>query len=484
MRGERGRIMDRPWNRTKIVCTIGPASAEAAVLESMLAAGMDLARLNFSHGTHEDHGRVIDRLREVAGRRGAPLAVLLDLQGPRIRIGKFREGRVLLEKGDEFVITVREVEGTKREVSTSYKAIVKDVGRDDRILLADGKIELVVRGVEKDCVRTEVMTGGMLSDNKGMNIPKVSLSTRTITEKDEEDIRFGVSRGVDYIAVSFTRTAGDLAQARRIVESMGASIPIIAKIERPEALENLESIIEACDGIMVARGDLGVELPLEDVPLVQKEVIKTANSAGIPVITATQMLASMTSNPRPTRAEASDVANAILDGTDAVMLSEETAAGRFPVEAVTMMSRIADRVEGHIPVYRMAGPSACPLEESRTPVAVGDAVPKLADESGARLICAFTRSGRTALNVSKNRPRIPILGMTSDERTFRRMNLYWGVEPVLIEKAADLSSITAFLDDELKKRQKASRGDRIVIVAGFPFNRDVHSNMLLVHQVN
>jgi pyruvate kinase len=475
--------MERPWNRTKIVCTIGPASADAGVLDNMMAAGMDLARLNLSHGTHEDHGRVIERLREVSKSRGAPLAVLLDLQGPRIRIGRFRDGKALLEKGREFTISVREVEGTSRGVSTSYHALVKDVREGDRILLADGKIELVVKSVDGDDVRTEVLTGGMLSDNKGMNIPKVSLSTRTITEKDVEDIRFGVSRGVDYIALSFTRTAGDLREARGVVESMGASIPIIAKIERPEALDDLDAIIEASDGIMVARGDLGVELPLEDVPLVQKEIIKAANRAGIPVITATQMLASMTANPRPTRAETSDVANAILDGTDAVMLSEETAAGRFPVEAVTMMSKIADRVEGHIPVYRMAGPSAGCMEEARTPVAVGDAVPKLADESGACLICALTRSGRTALNVSKNRPRIPILGMTTDEKTFRKMNLYWGVEPVLVEKSSDLSALTTFLNDELKKREKASPGDRIIIVAGFPFNRDVHSNMLLVHQI-
>jgi len=475
--------MERTWNRTKIICTIGPASSGGDVLEKMLAAGMDVARLNFSHGTHERHGDVIAVLRGLAEKLQCPLAVLMDLQGPRIRIGKFKDGRVRLYKGKGFTITTRDVVGDESIVSTSFAAIVKDVHAGDTILLSDGKIELAVRKVDSENVYTEVLAGGGLSDNKGMNIPNVSLSTQTITQKDIADIMFGVKMGVDYIAVSFVRSPGDIHRAREIVEGEGARIPLIAKIERPEAIENLDGIIDVSDGIMVARGDLGVELPPEDVPLHQKEIIKKANRAGVPVITATQMLMSMVGSTRPTRAEASDVANAIIDGTDAVMLSEETAAGGFPVDAVRMMSKIAEKVENRIPAYRMIGRPAGAGVGDTAENALGETVPKLAGESGARLICAFTRSGRTALKVSRNRPRVPIVGLTPDGQTYRRMNLLWGVEPMLVEEVEGLDAMTKLLDEKLKETGKASPGDDVVIIAGFPFSRGVHSNMLLLHTV-
>ena len=477
-------FMERTWNRTKIICTIGPVSSDEDTLEKMLAAGMDVARLNFSHGTHEQHGVVIDRLRRLSSRKEWPLAVLLDLQGPRIRIGKFAEGKASLAKGAKFTITRRKIPGDGSVVSTSYTSIVDDVRKDDRILLSDGKIELRVLEVGGDDVLTEVITGGDLYDNKGINVPNVSLSIQTISDKDVRDIRFGVEKQVDYIAVSFVRSPDDILQARKIIKESSGNIPLIAKIERPEAVENLDEIIKVSDGIMVARGDLGVELPPEDVPLLQKKIIRKSNDAGVPVITATQMLASMVSMTRPTRAEASDVANAILDGTDAVMLSEETAAGSFPVKAILMMSRIAEKVENEMPVYRTVRPGdPCAATEGAAD-AVASAVSQLAGEAGAKLICAFTRSGKTALLVSKNRPKVPILAITPNESVFRKINLYWGVEPLLAGEARDLMSRTRQLDDELKKKGKARAGDDVVLVAGYPFGAKVHSNMLLVHRVS
>ena len=475
-------IMQRTWNRTKIVCTIGPSSSDPPVVERMLEAGMDVARLNFSHGTHDDHARMIETLRRVSDRRRAPLAVLMDLQGPRIRIGRFRRGGAVLEKGQPFTLTARDIPGDGRAVSTSYASISSDVHPGDIIMLADGNIELVVDKIEGEDVHTWVLVGGTLTDHKGMNIPNVPLSVRTITEKDVLDIRFGVRLGVDYIALSFVRGGEDVREARRTAVEAGGKAGIIAKIERPEALACLDAIAGCSDGIMVARGDLGVELHPEEVPIAQKKIIRKANEFGIPVITATQMLASMVESTRPTRAETSDVANAILDGTDAVMLSEETAAGKHPVEAVMMMSKIASRVEEELPPWRRDLPAAM-SGPSRVQPAVSEAAARLAEETGARWICAFTRSGRTALSVSRGRPKVPILGLTPDPGTFRKLGLLWGVEPVLMDEFEDLGAMTRLLDDQLKKREGAAPGDEVVIVAGYPFGSDVHSNMVFIHAV-
>jgi pyruvate kinase len=472
--------MDRTWNRTKIVCTIGPASRGAEVIEGMIAAGMDVARLNLSHGTRKEHRETLARLREASSKLGVPLAILMDLQGPRIRIGTFREGKVVLEKGRPFTITTREIEGTAAAVSTSYEPLPRDVHPGDVLLLADGTVELSVRSLDGESVITVVVTGGALSSHKGMNIPNVPLSVETLTDKDLEDLRFAAAEGADYVAVSFVRSAEDILAARRAIVAGGGGASVIAKIERPEAVQSLESLVEASDGIMVARGDLGVELPPEEVPMLQKDIIRSANRAGVPVITATQMLLSMVQSARPTRAEASDVANAVLDGTDALMLSEETAAGSHPVEAVAMMAKISERVESRMPAYRAV--ARCDGEQGAENAA-SDAVALLADRAGARLICAFTRSGKTALQVSRSRPAAPVLGMTPDETTCRKMSLLWGVEPVRVAEAADLEAMTAIVDETLRKKGRAAAGQRVVIVAGYPFHAGIHANTLLVHTV-
>jgi len=479
--------MKRTWNRTKIVCTIGPSSNDPATIERMLEAGMDVARLNFSHGTHEQHRAAVESLRRVSAKRGWPLAILLDLQGPRIRIGTFEKGEIRLAKKDRFTITTRRVQGGQSIVSTSYKGLPRDVKAGDRILLADGKVELLVEKVRGEDVRTQVVAGGALGNHKGMNIPNAAISLRTITLKDIADLKLGAAMGVDFIAVSFVRSPGDILAARRVLRRAGrGDIPVIAKIERPEAIDNLEEILAAADGVMVARGDLAVELSPEVVPLLQKRIIRRANELAKPVITATQMLYSMVSSLRPTRAEASDVANAILDGTDAVMLSEESAAGSYPVQAVHMLSRIAEEVEIHIPACDKEGSAELlAARDGSDPAscAVADVVPLLAVESGARCVCAFTRSGATALMVAKNRPVAPILGLTPDETALRRMGLYWGVEPVLVGEADDIQAMTRMLDDLLPRAGRARRGDRVVVVAGFPFGRGVHSNMVFIHRI-
>ena len=473
------------WNRTKIICTIGPASSEREIQQRLLSAGMDVARLNFSHGTQAAHKEMIDQFRALAKAHNHPLAILLDLQGPRLRIGRFKGGQATLEKGRLFTLTTNEISGDETIVSTTYKSIIHDLSPGDRILLSDGKIELMVKEVTGEEVRTEVIGGGVLSDHKGMNIPNVPLGVPAVTEKDLKDIEFGVAEKVDYIAVSFVRDAGDIEQVRRLIQGAGGKMRLIAKIERRQAVDNLDDIIAVSDGVMVARGDLGVELPLEEVPMVQKEIIRKANEAGIVVITATQMLASMVGNSRPTRAEVSDVANAILDGTDAIMLSEETAVGAYPDKAVLMMSRIAEKVEGHMPVCNFEETSILKRGPGYNPSgAVAEAAAHLAAQSGARWICAFTRSGETALKVSTHRPRTPILGLTPSEQSFRLMSLYWGVEPLLVPEARELASLTETLEGELKGRALVEKGDRVVIVAGFPFGSGIHSNMLVVHRVS
>jgi pyruvate kinase len=467
--------------RTKIVATIGPASRETKVLERVVQAGANVLRLNFSHGSHEDHLRIIHDAREVGARLHRPLALLQDLSGPKIRTGRVRGGEIEIATGTRIGITTDEsVEGTPELISTTYDPLPRDVSPGDRILLDDGNLELRVVGVSGERVDCEVVDGGRLRSNKGMNLPGVKLSTPALTEKDRRDLAFGLSHGLDYVALSFVRRAADVEEARAFLRAAGEDTPLIAKIEKPEAIENLDAILDAADGLMVARGDLGVELSTEQVPTLQKRILAKANAAGKVVITATQMLESMIENPRPTRAEASDVANAILDGTDAVMLSAETATGGFPVEAVETMARIADYTESHLdPDRARPSPKGPGTAVTRSLARVAASV---AAELGCKMILAFTESGRTAKLVSSFRPRVPVVAICHDERVYRRLALWWGVVPVKSEFVENTDELLADGEQRLKTRGLVERGDTILMLSGHSAAAAA-TNMLRVHTV-
>ncbi|HEY8231243.1 MAG TPA: pyruvate kinase [Vicinamibacteria bacterium] len=477
--------------RTKIVATVGPASRSPEQLERLVQAGVDVFRLNFSHGTHEEHLAVIGSVREIAARLHKPIALLQDLSGPKIRIGKVKDG-VVLANGARIAITADpSVEGSAEIVSTTYAPLARDVKPGDRILLDDGNLELRVRAVAGDRVECEVVDGGPLRSNKGMNLPGVALSTPALTEKDRRDLAFGLQHMVDFVALSFVRQAQDLVDAKTLVASHGARTPVIAKIEKPQALDNLEAILAACDGVMVARGDLGVELGTENVPIAQKRIIAAANAAGRVVITATQMLESMIENPRPTRAEASDVANAILDGTDAVMLSGESAVGRFPVETVETMARIALYTEEHgANAIRRRG-DARRGDHAAGPVAPGTPVTRsltrvaasVAEELGCKLIVAFTESGITARLLALNRPRMPVVAITHEERVYRQLALTWGVVPVRSELLENTDDLLAAGEERLKARGYVQKGDTILMLSGHT-PAAAATNMLRVHTVS
>jgi pyruvate kinase len=466
--------------RTKIVATIGPASREPAVLERLIRAGVDMVRLNFSHGSHQDHLDVIRGVRAIAGRLERSVALLQDLSGPKIRTGKVKDGGVLLADGARVRITTDEtIVGSAERISTSYDPLPGDVSPGDRILLDDGNLELRVLASRGDEVECEVVHGGLLSSNKGMNLPGVRLSTPALTEKDRRDLAFGLAQGVDYVALSFVRQAADVEQAKELVRSLGGNAPVIAKIEKREAVDDLAQILEACDGVMVARGDLGVELSTEEVPTLQKRLIELANGAGRVVITATQMLESMIEHPRPTRAEASDVANAILDGTDGIMLSAETASGRYPLEAVETMDRIARYTERHDLARPPARVSAGGSLVARSLARVASTV---AEELNCRLIVAFTESGATARLLSAYRPRAPIAAVTYNESTFRRLALWWGVLPVRSEFAATTDEMILRGEALLKSRGMIASGDTILMLAGQSHTAGA-TNMLRVHTI-
>ena len=471
--------------KTKIVCTIGPASRSPEVLERLVRAGMDVARLNFSHGTREEHGRVIADVRRVARRLGRTVAVLQDLAGPKIRIGPVRSGPVVLEPGASFTLTARKVPGDAAAVSINYPALVADVRKGDVLLLSDGALELEVVAVEGRDVRCRVVIGGPLNSFKGINLPARSLRAPSLTAKDREDLRFGLESDVDYVALSFVRNAEDIATVRRHMKRCGGSVPVIAKIEKHEALDNMDAIVEAADGIMVARGDLGVETPLEKIPQVQKALIRKSRAAGKPVITATQMLRSMVDSPRPTRAEVTDVANAILDGTDAVMLSEETAMGKYPVESVSMMDAIARETErasrrpdGDGP--RRDGPGPIP---GSLPGAVARAASSLAAEVGAAAIITFTQSGSTARLVSRCRPDVPVLAYTPSERTRRQLALCWGVYPIVGANRAGTDGMIAAALRAALSSGLVWKGQTVVITAGVPPGRPGTTNLIKVEKV-
>ena len=464
--------------RTKIVCTIGPASSSPEVLRRLILTGMNVARLNFSHGTHEEHGRVLTSIRQIAEELGIPVAVLQDLQGPKIRLGKFRGGRAHLTAGAEFSLTTRQVEGTDVLASTTYDRLASDVKPGDRVLLVDGLIELRVLDIVGGTVRCRVATGGDIGDHKGINLPGVAVSAGPMTSKDREDLRFGIAQGVDAVAVSFIRDPENVLEVKELIATLGGDLPVVAKMEKPEAVQRLEAILDVTDGVMVARGDLGVELPLEEVPLVQKEIIRQARLRAIPVITATQMLESMVNNPRPTRAEASDVANAILDGTDAVMLSAETAAGKYPVETVEVMARIAVHAETALPDLAASIPRA-----SAFPDVISEAACRAAGEVGARAIVAFTRTGFMARLLSKYRPQAPIFAFSPSEVVRRRLTLHSGVIPKTIRSAQNTDQVVEDMEDVLVSEGAVTAGDTLVFAAGAPLFVRGTTNLLHLRRV-
>jgi len=468
--------------RTKIVATLGPATSTPERIAGLIRAGMNVARLNFSHGTHAEHAARIAMVRRAAAEAGRHVAILQDLQGPKIRTGPLENGQpVELVAGQRFVITTEPIVGNANRVSTTYRALPLDVRPRDRILLSDGLIELVVIGHTDTEVETEVVHGGRLREHQGINLPGVRVSAPAATEKDFVDLAFGLEQGVDYVALSFVRRASDVREVKEFIRRAGKQTPVIAKIERPEALDVLPEILAEADGIMVARGDLGVEMPPERVPIMQKQIIAAANRAMLPVITATQMLESMIHNPRPTRAEASDVANAILDGTDAVMLSGETAAGAYPIEAVQMMALIADAVEDSL----IGSPhSTSPRWEittaQSTPRAIAAAACTIANALPVRFIVVLTQSGASARLVSHYRPQVPILAFCPSEETARRTSLYWGVTPIVIEARDRLDELEQQIVRHMRDMGIVQRGDLIVLSGGHPVYRYGPTNFLKV----
>lgn len=469
--------------RTKIVATIGPASSNPEIIAALLEAGMDIARLNFSHGTHEYHAQNIAMLREAAQKANKPLAILQDLQGPKIRTGKLEHGAsVYLKAGMRFDITTQPCEGSEAIVSTTYEALPYDVRVDDHILISDGLIELRVLEANEHTVQTEVVHGGELRENQGINLPGVQVSAPSLTTKDVEDLEFGLAHDVDYVALSFVRRASDIANIKRHIASAGKNVPVVAKIEKPEALKDLSAILQITDALMVARGDLGVEIPTEQVPPVQKQLIDAANDAGVPIITATQMLDSMIRNPRPTRAEASDIANAIIDGTDAVMLSGETAAGSYPVESVKMMARIARAAED-CERQRQHEVDLTIAPQRDVPNAISEAVGAIVNALPVKAVVALTMSGNTARLIARQRPRVPILAFTPSDTVYRRLNLLRGVTPMRSTYQKHLSELSRYINDILLGQGFVSSGDMIVMIGGHPLPSHGTTNFLKVVEV-
>ena len=465
--------------RAKIVCTLGPAVESPEKVRELIAAGMNMARLNLSHGGYEEHQNRLNQVRAAAAEAGVPIAILVDLQGPKIRLARFKDGPHDLARGDVFTITTDEVEGTKERVGTTYKGLPGDCKAGDRILIDDGKVTVEVTAVKGNDVVTKVIEPGAVSNNKGINLPGVAVSVPALSEKDMDDLRWGLKAGADFIALSFVRSADDIKDVHRIMDEEGIRIPVIAKIEKPQAVDNLVGIVDAFDGIMVARGDLGVELPIEDVPLVQKRCVELARDAAKPVIVATQMLDSMITNSRPTRAEATDCANAVLDGADALMLSGETSVGEFAIEAVQTMSRIIQRTEeGGLERIR-------PLKHE--PRTKGGAITKAAVEVGAivgaKFLVAFTQSGDSARRMSRLRSPIPILALTPDHGTYNRLALSWGVEPMITPVVSHTDEMVKQVDGLLLESKRTTIGDNVIIVAGSPPGIPGSTNAMRVHRM-
>lgn len=469
--------------KTKIVCTIGPASESVDKLVELMNAGMNVARLNFSHGDHAEHGARITNIREAARRTGKTVGILLDTKGPEIRTGDMATEKVYLKKGQDLIVSMEEVKGTDEKISVTYTGLANDVQPGSKILLDDGLIELEVVSVSNKEIKTKVMNSGELKSKKGVNVPGVSVNLPGITEKDAKDILFGIEQGIDFIAASFVRRASDVLEIHELLEKNNATnIMIIPKIENQEGVENIDEILSVSDGLMVARGDLGVEIPAEEVPLVQKQLIRKCNACAKPVITATQMLDSMQRNPRPTRAEASDVANAIFDGTDAIMLSGETAAGDYPVEAVQTMNRIAARTEEALN-YKELFDARTNESETTITDAIGQAVANTALNLNVSTIITATVSGHTARVVSKYRPKAAIVAVTSTEEALRKLTLVWGVFPKLGHTATSTDEMLDVAVNEALKSGLVRHGDLVVITAGVPVGEVGTTNLLKVHVV-
>jgi pyruvate kinase len=469
------------FRHSKIVCTIGPASSTRRMIERLIEAGMDVARLNFSHGTHVEHAERIAVLRDAAIKHRKPIAILGDLQGPKIRTGALAgKMPVELKTGQRFVITTAKVMGDANRVATTFRPLPREVHRGNRILLSDGLIELRVTQVFGEKVVTEVVNGGILGENKGINLPGVQLRVPALTAKDRADLAFALKEGVNYVAVSFVRHAEDVLLAKNLIRRAGHDTPVIAKLEKPEAIENLDAILRVADGVMVARGDLGVEMNPERVPVVQKMIIARAREARRPVITATQMLESMTQNPRPTRAEASDVANAIFDGSDAVMLSAETASGKYPVESVSMMARIIDEAEASITEFPR--PSSV-QEKLKVAETVAELVCHASRELHMKLIAVFTHSGFTARLVSRYRPLVPIVAFTPEAETRRRMALIWGVMARGIADVKKVDGLAEIAERRLLEEKLVKKGDVIGVVAGTPMGIRGTTNFMKFHVI-
>jgi len=465
--------------RAKIVCTLGPAVESPEKVKELIAAGMNMARLNLSHGSYEEHQGRLDRVRAAAKEAGKAVAVLVDLQGPKIRLGRFENGPHELARGDVFTITTDEIAGTKERVGTTYKGLPGDCKTGDRILIDDGRVTVEVLEVKGNDVITKCIQPGFVSNNKGINLPGVAVSVPAMSEKDEDDLRWGLRAGADFIALSFVRNAADVKVVHAIMDEVGIRVPVIAKIEKPQAVENLEEIIAAFDGIMVARGDLGVELPIEDVPMVQKRCVELSRDAAKPVIVATQMLDSMMSNSSPTRAEATDCANAVLDGADALMLSGETAVGEFAIQAVQTMARIIERTE-ELGLDRIR-----PL--THNPRTKGGAITKAAAEVGetlgAKFLVTFTQSGDSARRISRLRSVIPIIAITPEMGTYNRLALTWGIESLFIPMVKHTDEMVLQADKMLIDGKRAEIGETVLIVAGSPPGIPGSTNAMRVHIV-
>jgi len=477
--GAESRSEQKSMRRAKIVATLGPATSSYDNIRAIIDAGVDVARMNLSHGSYEVHEGVYANVRKAAADAGKPVAVLVDLQGPKIRLGKFEAGPYELAEGDIFKITTEDIIGTKEISSTTFKGLPNDVKPGDYLLIDDGKVRVRVVAVDGPVVTTEVIVAGPVSNNKGINLPGVAVNVPALSDKDEADLRWGLKLGADLIALSFVRNARDIERVHEIMAEEGRKVPVVAKIEKPQAVDALEEIIEAFDAIMVARGDLGVELPLEAVPIVQKRAVELARRAAKPVIVATQMLESMISSPVPTRAETSDVANAVLDGADAVMLSGETSVGEYPTVTVQTMSRIVTSTEEH-GLDRIQPLGTRPRTQSG---AITLAAVEVADFVEAKFLCVFTESGESARRMARLRNKIPILAFTPEESVRRRMSLFWGVESFVVGRVTHTDQMVAQVDEALKSTGRAVDGDKVIIISGSPPGIPGTTNDIRVHRV-
>ncbi len=479
-------ILEDPRNtsirRTKIVCTIGPGSTSPSVIEQLLRAGMDIARINFAHGTHNEQAKRIDIIRKGAERAGMPVSIMQDLPGPKDRTGRIKNGEVTLNDGNDFTLTTRQIFGDEHRVSVDWIDLPKTVKLGDTIFLDDGNIKLEVMNINTDEVKCKVMIGGRLSDHRGINVPGISRAVNTMTDEDWSHLNFGISHGVDFIALSFIQDADDILRIRHYLEKKKVNKLVIAKIERREALDKLDEILEVADGVMVARGDLGIEIPIQKVPTTQKAIIQKCNYLGKPVIVATQMLESMVDSPRPTRAEVTDVANAIFDGADAVMLSEETAVGNYPVEAVNMMAQVALETETTLPYDDILAAKGKNLKPE-TDDAISYSACRIARQLNAAVIIAFTSSGSTARRVSKYRPSVPVLAITPSQVTERQLSLSWGVHAVQVPEVKRIADLFTQGAAMARKVKMAHDGDLVIITGGVPIGISGSTNLLKVERI-